>query len=79
MNGEEATRNIRQKWNNQRPYIIGCTASATDQAKELCTKCGMNAFISKPLRFDILGATFDAVTTFHLPAKAEILLPPLLI
>ncbi len=47
MSGEE---NIRQLYNNNnKPYIIGFTASATDQARLRCFESGMNAFLSKPL------------------------------
>jgi CheY-like chemotaxis protein len=61
MNGEDATRKVRSTWKERpdRPYIIGATASATLEAKERCSACGMNAFLGKPYRFDTLAAIFE--------------------
>ncbi len=70
MGGEEATRKIRQQWPGQsdKPYIIGATASGTEQARRACLESGMNAFLSKPLRFDTLGEAFDLAVLSLQPA-----------
>ncbi len=43
MGGEEATRRIRQRWFEypNKPYIIGATATATEQARQTCLESGM--------------------------------------
>ncbi len=44
MGGEEAARRIRLRWpaHADRPYIIGATASATEQARQTCLDSGMS-------------------------------------
>ncbi len=43
MGGEETARRIRLRWpaHTDRPYIIGATASATEQARQMCLDSGM--------------------------------------
>jgi len=47
LSGLETTRKIRE--NNQSLIIIGLTANATTQHKEICLQAGMNDFLSKPV------------------------------
>ena len=55
MDGIEATRQIRQEWNQQdSPWIIAVTANTIGGVREECLSAGMNDFISKPLKKDIL-------------------------
>ncbi len=55
MDGLEATRKIRDICKNaQSPYIIAMTASAMKSDQEACMKAGMNYYISKPVRIDVL-------------------------
>ncbi len=44
MGGEEATRRIRLLWPefSNKPYIIGATATATEQAHQICLESGKN-------------------------------------
>lgn len=57
MDGREASRILRETLPPDRqPWIIALTASALDTEKELCLKAGMNDFLTKPLRRDLLVA-----------------------
>jgi signal transduction histidine kinase/CheY-like chemotaxis protein len=53
MDGLEATRMIRQKQNRQ-PVIIAMTANAMQRDREECLKGGMNDYISKPVKLEIV-------------------------
>jgi signal transduction histidine kinase/DNA-binding response OmpR family regulator len=53
MDGLEATRNIR-KLDIQQPYIIAMTANALSEDREICISNGMDNYISKPMRLDVL-------------------------
>ncbi|MGB3204248.1 MAG: response regulator [Crinalium sp.] len=60
MDGIEATRQIRQKWNQYNyPWIIAVTANTIGGVREECFSAGMNDFISKPLKKDILMAALS--------------------
>ncbi|MCM8534209.1 MAG: response regulator, partial [Lentisphaeraceae bacterium] len=52
MGGVECTQNIR-KTNSSIP-VIAITANVTAKDKSDCKECGMNSFIPKPLKRDIL-------------------------
>lgn len=62
MDGIEATQAVRQSPLSPQPYIIALTANAFDEDRERCLQAGMNAFLSKPLRFKELQAILDS---FH--------------
>lgn len=53
MDGLEATRNIRGSETKQ-PFIIAMTANAMQEDKEICLEAGMNGFISKPFKTEVL-------------------------
>jgi signal transduction histidine kinase/CheY-like chemotaxis protein/streptogramin lyase len=53
MDGLEATRMIRSKQYHQ-PVIISMTANAMQGDKEECIKAGMDDYISKPVKLEIL-------------------------
>ena len=60
MDGIEAARQIRQEWNQEnRPWIIAVTANTIGGVREECLSAGMNDFISKPLKKDILMAALS--------------------
>ena len=62
MDGEEATRQIRQQLpTDQQPYIVAMTANAMQGDRERYLNSGMNDYISKPIRMkDLVRALNDA-------------------
>jgi CheY-like chemotaxis protein len=60
MDGLEATRQIAEQWpNGQRPYIIAMTAHALTGDYEKCLAAGMDNYVSKPIRLDMLVAALE--------------------
>jgi CheY-like chemotaxis protein len=53
MDGLEATRKIRKRWQDS-PKIIAMTASVLKGDRELCLEAGMDGYISKPMKMDDL-------------------------
>jgi len=61
MDGLEATRAIHERLATRRPYIIAATANAMNDERDRCLAAGMDAYLSKPIRFDQLAAALDRV------------------
>jgi CheY-like chemotaxis protein len=58
LDGYETTERIRR--NNPRSiYIIAMTANAMQGDREKCLACGMDDYVSKPVRVDDLAAALD--------------------
>jgi signal transduction histidine kinase/ligand-binding sensor domain-containing protein/DNA-binding response OmpR family regulator len=53
MDGLECTRYVRENYERQ-PVIIAMTANAMVEDKEECLKAGMNNYIAKPVKIDLL-------------------------
>lgn len=53
MDGFEATKNIR-KLNIPQPVIVAMTANALAEDRDICLSNGMDNYISKPMKLDLL-------------------------
>lgn len=54
MDGLEATKQIVSKFSNSRPVIIAMTASALGADKDACFEAGMDDYVSKPIKIDVI-------------------------
>ena len=55
MDGLEASRRITAKWAaDQRPRIVAMTANAMQGDREECLAAGMDDYVTKPIRVDVL-------------------------
>ncbi len=61
MDGIEATRLIRQRHVERRVPIIAMTAHAFKEDEDRCMAAGVDAYMSKPIRADVLLALVDKV------------------
>jgi signal transduction histidine kinase len=59
IDGMEATRQIRTKLGEKKLTIIALTANASTHVREACLAAGMNDFLSKPVRFELLAAVLE--------------------
>lgn len=60
LDGIETTISIRKQGTNIRqPWIIAMTASALAEDRDTCLKAGMNDYISKPVRSEIIVEAFQ--------------------
>ncbi|HEX8060585.1 MAG TPA: response regulator, partial [Cyclobacteriaceae bacterium] len=58
MDGLETTRTIRSSGGNQ-PVIVAITANAMQGDREKCLEAGMNDYLSKPIKLELLVATLE--------------------
>ena len=65
MDGLEATRQIRTMGDTlaKRPYIIAMTAAATEADHDLCIQSGMDDFVTKPAKVEMLVQSLERGTT----------------
>lgn len=67
IDGLEATRRIRERLGNQSLRIIALTANANTHVRDACLAAGMNDFLSKPVRFELLADVLQR----NLPGVAQ--------
>jgi CheY-like chemotaxis protein len=62
MDGLEATRAIRRRLPaNRQPQIVAITAGALVEDRHACTEAGMDDYMAKPIRLEILDAALTRV------------------
>ncbi len=60
MDGDEATRQVRSKWPEDRqPYIVAMTAHALEGDREKYLARGMDNYVSKPISVDALVTALE--------------------
>lgn len=59
IDGMEATRQIRARLGDKKLTIIALTANASTHVREACLNAGMNDFLSKPVRFELLAGVLQ--------------------
>ena len=59
VDGLEATRRIRSRLRHEVPYIVGLTANALREDRDVCLAAGMHDYLSKPVRMSELQAVLS--------------------
>jgi two-component system sensor histidine kinase/response regulator len=67
MDGLEATRQICERYlPSERPYIIAMTAHALKEDRQMCLDAGMDDYVSKPIRADMIRLALErAASSLH--------------
>lgn len=70
MDGFEATRKIRQFKNEKKNIkIIAMTASVTADEREGCFQAGMDDYLAKPMKIEVLAETLNKHLQFKIPPQ----------
>ncbi len=59
MDGLAATRLIRKGLHGEKPWIAALTASVSEDQREACIDAGMDDFVPKPFRFEMLVSAIE--------------------
>jgi CheY-like chemotaxis protein len=60
MDGYEAARQLRLRWNNKDgPRIIAMTGNAMQGDREKCLQAGMHDYIAKPVRIENIRTALE--------------------
>ncbi len=60
LDGLEATRRIRARWQDDGPRVVAMTANAMAEDRQACLEAGMDDYVSKPIRPGALVAALEA-------------------
>ncbi|RTL40838.1 MAG: response regulator [Burkholderiales bacterium] len=60
MDGLEASRQIIRHWGGDRPHIVAMTANAMQGDRETCLAAGMDDYVTKPIRVELLARALQA-------------------
>jgi len=71
MDGLEATRALRQMVLEPQPIVIAMTANAFTEDRAACMAAGMNHFLSKPVKIDVLRAALAGVVQGRITAASK--------
>jgi PAS domain S-box-containing protein len=71
LDGLDASRRICERWPDTRPHIIAMTANALPEDRDACFAAGMDDYVAKPIRPDVLA---EALRRVRQVARAEV--PP---
>ena len=76
MNGIEATKHIRSRW-QQGPKIIAITSFDPEFCREQCFSAGVDDFINKPIRMNELGAAIERNMSMSSSKSGPLLFQPI--
>jgi CheY-like chemotaxis protein len=56
LDGLDAARQIRERWPaGERPHIVAMTANAMQEDRDACFAAGMDDYVAKPIRPELLA------------------------
>ena len=76
MNGIEATKHIRSRW-QQGPKIIAITSFDPEFCREQCFSAGVDDFINKPIRMNELDAAIERNMSLSSSKSGPLLFQPI--
>ena len=66
MDGLTATKEIRKRQHfKQKPYIIAVTANVQEATKKKCMQAGMNDFVEKPFKINVLSDILNKAIVYN--------------